>query len=837
MRLGNRHVAPLAFAAALAGLPTLSAPPVLIEAENMRQLGGWVNDSQFMDQMGSPFLLAHGLGRPVEDASTTVRLPSAGSYRVWVRTRDWVAQWTGGKVEAPGRFQVLINGEPLQVIFGNTRADWHWQDGGAAEIATRDCTIALRDLTGFEGRCDAILLTPDPEYVPPDDAPAPWRRDLLGYPDTPELKGEYDLVVVGGGVAGVTACLSAARLGVRVALIHDRPVTGGSASSESTVGITGRTCFEPFPQVGAVVDEIGWSYGEKGFAFTDATKAGDYQARALAEAGVDLYISFRGNDVSMEDGRIHGVAATNIVDGRRIRVNGKWFLDSTGDGCIGVLAGAHYDTGIIHMGRTNLWTVHDTGRPVSFPRCPWAIDLADRPFPGRNTSEFPAIRSFDGFFGWYWESGFKHDPIVRGEWIRDNNFRAMYGAWDVIKNVDESHPNYAIRFARWISGKRESRRLMGDVILSAQDLVSGKLYNDGVVPLSWRMDFHFPHPHFFDSDREREGSFHDWPFISHAPHGDRDRFRTPYWMPYRCLYSRNIPNLFMAGRDVSVTQEALGSVRVQATTGMMGEVVGMAAAICAKHGVDPRAVYEKYLDELFSLMDRGTGKPKPIRMLAYEPFAFEGRLADAGSGTEWRGSWTAERGSGASVGAARLRYPAGVTATTAGGCLREADGGTSSQRFLADPVSLAGGYLFLSFLAQRSATGSLRLEFNNADGHRRLALSIGADGSLVPQGGAVATPGAPGVFRADTPYFVVLKFFNGGGDRGAVASVKLFEVGRDTVPDTPRGIDWDVESSGGRTGVTQDRIILSIPTGTVRFDELRLGRTWQSVTGQSVHHE
>ncbi|MBT3374433.1 MAG: FAD-dependent oxidoreductase [Lentisphaerae bacterium] len=807
----------------------LAAQPVLVEAEAFQALGGWVNDSQFMDQMGSPFVLAHGLGRPVEDAATSVTLPSPGHYRIWVRSRDWVAQWTNGKIQAPGRFQVLVDGKALQTTFGTEGVDWHWQDGGVAEFATAECRLRLRDLTGFEGRCDAVLLSPDLDYTPPDDAPAVWRRELLGYPKAPVLKGDYDLVVVGGGIAGVSSCLSAARLGVKVALIHDRPVTGGAASSESTVGLCGRTCFEPYPEVGAVVNEIAWSYGERGFAFTSATEAGNYQVQALKEASVDLYINFRGNKVFMEDGRIRGVAAANIVDGTHIRVNGKWFLDSTGDGCIGVLAGADYDTGIFHMGRTNLWTVHDTGEPASFPRCPWAINLTNKPFPGRNTPEFPAIKSFDSFFGWYWESGFKHDPITRGEWIRDNNFRAMYGAWDVIKNVDKTHPGHHIRFARWISGKRESRRLMGDVILTAQNLTSGRVYRDGVVPLSWRMDFHFPHPHFFDADRAREGTFHDWPFISHAPHGDRDRFRTPYWMPYRCLYSRNIPNLFMAGRDVSVTQEALGSVRVQATTGMMGEIVGMAASICARYQVDPRVVYETYLDELFDLMDRGTGKPKPIKVLAYEPFAFEGRLNAAGSGSGWKGHWTATGDSEAGLSAASLSYPDDVEVLPQGGSLSETTGGVAGQRLLANPVNLAGGYTYVSFLARRSETGSFRLTFNNAQGHQRLALSVADDGSVAPQGGTVATNSAPGLFKADTPYLVVLKFFNGGGDQGAVALARLFEVGKDSVPASQRKLTWDVSSAGSRTGVQQDRLMLSIPTGSVQLDELRIATSWKGI--------
>ena len=143
---------------ALAARPAPKAPLVLLEAEQFANLGGWVVDQQFMDQMGSPYLLAHGLGEPVRDAETTVQFPAAGTYHMWVRTRDWVAPWKAPG--APGRFKVLVNGKPLGTTFGTEGAEWHWQDGGTVKVG-REATLALHDLTGFEGRCDAILFASD----------------------------------------------------------------------------------------------------------------------------------------------------------------------------------------------------------------------------------------------------------------------------------------------------------------------------------------------------------------------------------------------------------------------------------------------------------------------------------------------------------------------------------------------------------------------------------------------------------------------------------------------------------------------------------------------------
>jgi hypothetical protein len=176
----------------------------------------------------------------------------------------------------------------------------------------------------------------------------------------------------------------------------------------------------------------------------------------------------------------------------------------------------------------------------------------------------------------------------------------MYGAWDALKNVDKVLPNHRLNWAAYVSGKRESRRLMGDVILTKEDLTAGRQYPDGCVPTGWKIDLHLP-------DKRYEQGFEGDAFIAKADFGN---YTMPYWIPYRCLYSRNVPNLFMAGRDISVTHEALGAVRVMRTGGIMGEVVGMAAALCKKHHCDPRAVYQQHLNELKQLMSRGVGRPQ-----------------------------------------------------------------------------------------------------------------------------------------------------------------------------------------------------------------------------------
>jgi hypothetical protein len=257
--------------------------------------------------------------------------------------------------------------------------------------------------------------------------------------------------------------------------------------------------------------------------------------------------------------------------------------------------------------------------------------LADKPFPGRKNSrgQWGSREALDNLGGWFWESGFDRDMIQDLERIRDLNLRAMYGAWDALKNVDKLYPNHRLQWAAFIAGKRESRRLMGDVVLTADDFRTGRKFEDGAFPCSWHIDVHTPDPAFAAGHPGDE-------FISQATTGAAYQYPGIYWAPYRCLYSRNITNLFMAGRDISVTHDALGPVRVMRTCGMMGEVVGKAAWVCVRQDTDPRGVYTDHLPLLKSLLaqpgawrrdsltgelrpPKGGGEPMPVDVLEMRP--------------------------------------------------------------------------------------------------------------------------------------------------------------------------------------------------------------------------
>jgi hypothetical protein len=562
------------------------AATVLVEAESFADHGGWSLDTQFIREMGSPYLIAHGLGKPVADATTKVAIPTAGTYRVFVRTKDWVARWNAPGT--PGKFQVLVNGKALAETFGTKGAQWGWQDGGSVTLPAGEATVALHDLAGFDGRCDCIVFTTDSAPPPNDSAVlAGWRRTSLGLPEKPETKGPYDLVVVGGGYSGMGAAISAARMGLSVALIQDRGVLGGNGSSEVRVWAMGLIKRGKYPHIGEIVDE----FADKAKKSPGtAEEFGDAKKEKVVrdEPNIALFLNTHAFAVEKEGSRIKSVTCLDVKTGRELRFTGTFFCDATGHATLGHLAGAETvmePKG--RMGMSNMWTWDELDAPQAFPETPWALPLTmeDFPYPRNHHAE------------WFWESGFDKDPLADAEGIRDWNLRAVFGAWNAMKNGDGAadHKNAVLTWVAYIGGPRESRRILGDVVLTQDDIVTKREFPDGCVPSTWSIDLHYP-------KEEYAKKFPDNPFISIAVHDRRVDRDYGYPVPYRCFYSKDVENLFMAGRCVSVTHEALGTVRVMKTCGMMGEVVGKAASVAIKHGTTPRGVYEKHWSEMDELL-------------------------------------------------------------------------------------------------------------------------------------------------------------------------------------------------------------------------------------------
>ena len=601
---------------------------VFLEAESFENRGGWVVDQQSIDQIGSSFLLAHGLGMPVEDAATVINIENIAEYNVWVRTRDWVATWN--VKGAPGKFQLLINNVALETTFGNEGAEWNWQYGGKVKLDKGENKIALHDLTGFEGRCDAIIFTTDNNFNPPHktNKMASFRRKNLKLPKNPINAGEYDFVVVGGGMAGICAAVSAARQGLKVALIQNRPVLGGNNSSEVRVGLSGLIIQNAYPELGKLVNEIGpvghWNLFEakqnpdseqsKKIIKTleehpekmehnagPASNYNDDKKRNIVEGeeNISLFLNMHVFKAKNKKGNIQSVTAKNINTGKEYLFKGKVFADCTGDGNLGFLAGADFrigreskeETGEIRapekadnlvMGTSVQWNSVEENSVSYFPECLWAIQFDE------NTCH--KLTKGD----WNWETGFYRDQINDTELIKDHAYRVVYGNWDYLKNRSKDKIDFAKRRLSWVAyigGKRESRRLLGDVILKEQDILNQTIFPDATITTTWGIDLHYP----------IENELGIEPYLSRA---DIKKIE-PYEIPYRCFYSRNISNLFMAGRNISVTHVALGTVRVMRTTGMMGEVVGMAATICIQEDCSPRDVYLDNLELLKSFLVEG----------------------------------------------------------------------------------------------------------------------------------------------------------------------------------------------------------------------------------------
>lgn len=586
---------------------------VLLPASLFAERGGWTADQQFIDIMGSTYLLAHGLGEAVADASTEFDVPADGNYKLYVRTRNWTVYWSDSPTE--GTFNVIIDDRNEGTLFGTECSEWHWQQGSTLHLSQGRHRIALHDLHGFDARCDAILLTSS--AVRPDDSVEGYRalrKKLLGLPSKAVRKGKYDFVVVGGGVAGMCAAIAAARLGTRVALIQDRHVLGGNNSSEIRVGLGGRLNIGMYPSLGYLLNEFGPS--TKGNARTPEIYEDEKKMAVVkAERRITLFTGYRVCGVEKSDERtIKAVTAMNVDDYSQIRIEGRLFADCTGDAVLGVLAGAEWHMGReakseygeesapdvadgMTMGASLQWYCLEDDKPRPFPDIKWGLPVDERSVQKVRRGQ------------WYWEVGMRDDQIADAERIRDYGMYVAYSNWAYLKNHFSQKDEYTNSYLGWVScvaGKRESRRLIGEFVLREQDLKNNVIYPDASASTSWYIDQHYPDP-------ENSKLFPGREYLS-CGHLDPLGF---YPIPYRCFYSKDIANMFMAGRDISVSHVALGTVRVMRTTAMMGEVVGMAASVCRRRKALPRDVYTTYLEELKALMRKGAGRTDVPYMQVY----------------------------------------------------------------------------------------------------------------------------------------------------------------------------------------------------------------------------
>jgi len=587
---------------------TYGQKTIWIEAEHFKNPGGWINDFQFIDQMGSPYLMANGLGTPADDAITTVKIPEAGRYRMWVRTKDWCPEYH------PGRFEVLLQGKKSDKTFGESgEKGWLWEDGGVFEISG-NITLALHDLTGYYGRCDAIVLTSDLGWIPPEDKGKinELRKKYGGISQDIKNIGSFDVIVVGGGVAGTLAAVSAARQGAKTVLIENSRELGGNASSENLVPPVGvqQTLLSAEdrkidPRETGIIEEIS-TYGNQRYFIDGKLWPGRLKRLAEAEPNLSLFLNTEATGVEMKDkSEISGVICIDLISSQRIRFKGKIFIDCTGNGIIGIKAGAKYMTGRESKSMYNETRAPETpdsttlpsslkywylpqAEPQHFETPEWIYSLPSE-CSDFEPEKHPRLGALDQ--QWTIELGGTSRTYEDAEEVRDNLFRLIYGLWDHVKNHC-THPanvnakNMKLVWVGHVVGLRESYRLTGDYVMSEKDVTEQPLPEDRIAYGGWGLDDH-PSAGFFET------------FIRELYHTHPGLL---FSIPYRSIYSRNIDNLMMAGRDISVTHLALTATRVMLTTGVIGHAAGTAAGMCIRKKTTPRGIYQDHIKELQQLL-------------------------------------------------------------------------------------------------------------------------------------------------------------------------------------------------------------------------------------------
>ncbi|KIV94099.1 hypothetical protein PV10_05254 [Exophiala mesophila] len=583
---------------------------ILVEAESFHDFGGWTLDSQFDLEMGSPYLLAHGYGKPVADAITTIRVESPGHYHVWVRAKDWVPD------HHPGRFTLSINGDKLNTEFGANGLDWNWQAGGSVRLPRGETKLILHDLTGFSGRCDAIYLSTDIKPLPEgaSEATRTWRRQLLGLPDEPvNLEPPFDVVVIGGGVTGAAAALTAARLGDRVALVQDRPVLGGNASVE--IGLRPRGVWGP------LIEEL-----------ADRHPDGDLLAKSLldSEPNATLFLEHSVYNATTAKSKIISIDARHARTGRELRLSAATFIDCSGRALFGHYAGADTLFGQEsraefgedlapeerveeHHGNTLFFRTRMANLPVSFPTMPWATEVA-KDFsdlrgqltkPGIDNGDGPRVtqknsqpstkvrRRMLGPMTHFWEYGQQLDPYTNGEHIRDHLLRAIYGTFSNVKTMEPvKYANLDFEWIAFVAAQGEYRRYQGDYILTESDIRGHKYFDDAIVLNGGAFCLHYP------GHEKYSFRLKDWEWD--------ERDGKNYAIPFRCLYSRNITNVMMAGKHLSVTHVAGSSTKFMGNGGQHAIATAAAAHLCKKYRTDPRGICKSHMAELRRVVRRIT---------------------------------------------------------------------------------------------------------------------------------------------------------------------------------------------------------------------------------------
>lgn len=438
-----------------------------------------------------------------------------------------------------------------------------------------------------------------------------------------------DLCVVGGGLAGTIAALSAARGGMKVVLIQDRPMLGGNASSEIRMWVRGAK--GKFDRETGLLAEF-----EEENIYRNPTLAPTLWDSVLfgkvkENKNITLLLNASCLDAECADGRVTSVTAWQLTTYSWHKVSATYFADCSGDSVLAPLTGARYRIGregnheyketigpanADHktMGMSLLLQARETDHRVEFIPPEWAnVYETDEDFAiyTEGNAEFSLFRDHvigtSGCNLWWMELGGEGPAIANTEQTRDELLKVAFGVWDHMKNRgDHGYENWELEWVGFLPGKRESVRYVGEYVMTQHDVESGGQFADVVAYGGWPLDDHNPKGMLANVQGEAPSVCYPAP--------------SPYGIPYRCLYSADVKNLFCAGRNISATHAALSSTRVMATCSLLGQAVGTAAAICHAEGILPGQLTGALVTRLQQqLLDDGVflpGIPRQIPALS-----------------------------------------------------------------------------------------------------------------------------------------------------------------------------------------------------------------------------
>ncbi len=416
-----------------------------------------------------------------------------------------------------------------------------------------------------------------------------------------------DVCVIGGGLAGTICAITAARKGAKVVLVQDRPVLGGNSSSEIRMWVRGAK-GENNRETGLLTEF------EEENIYRNPTLAPSLWDSVLfgkvkAEKNITLLLNSSCLDAESENGTIKSITAWQLTTYTYHTVQADYFADCSGDGILAFLTDAQHRIGreANHeygekigpavadgktMGMSILLQARETDHKVPFIPPEWAnVYETDEEFAvipylaGEHATFRDHAIGTSGCNLWWMELGGDGEAIANTEETRDELMKVVFGIWDHIKNRGEHGcENWELEWVGFLPGKRESMRYIGDYVLTQNDIEANRHFPDTVAYGGWPMDDH--NPKGMKANEADDAPSRMYP----AP--------SPYEIPYRCMYSRNISNLFFAGRDISASHAALSSTRVMATCSLIGQAVGNAAALCVLHGVLPRDITGQYISQL-----------------------------------------------------------------------------------------------------------------------------------------------------------------------------------------------------------------------------------------------